>query len=301
MSVKNVVLAQRNGNGVDVVLPRTSADLTGYENADAPGVDNVAGALDELYARNPGDTSSLTGRVEALETGQAEQDEDIAALESGVADWTASKPGIVKRVETLEKLVPVPEATSDADRLLHYLSVDGWHKLSTAMFSPDLSGSDSQELGLAGIATESFDANTIITGYYHSNNWTNAPGGSGLLISVPVRNNTAPNYSIIQLFFTYVGQSSYRTLRQEVPVGTTPATDNWAEWQSINSPRPQAAEGVRHYTLPIKGVWAYYLSGLVSGQGVITEQFIGARAGGTVIRARQPQTTAISGLVWRIA
>lgn len=106
MSVKNVVLAQRNGNGVDVVLPRTSADLTGYENADAPGVDNVAGALDELYARNPGDTSSLTGRVEALETGQAEQDEDIAALESGVADWTASKPGIVQRVEVLEKKKP---------------------------------------------------------------------------------------------------------------------------------------------------------------------------------------------------
>ena len=106
MSVKNVVLAQRNGNGVDVVLPRTSADLTGYENADAPGVDNVAGALDELYARNPGDTSSLTGRVEALETGQAEQDEDIAALESGVADWTASKPGIVQRVEALEKKKP---------------------------------------------------------------------------------------------------------------------------------------------------------------------------------------------------
>ena len=111
MSVKNVVLAQRNGNGVDVVLPRTSADLTGYENADAPGVDNVAGALDELYARNPGDTSSLTGRVEALETGQAEQDEDIAALESGVADWTASKPGIVQRVEALEaKPDPTPES-----------------------------------------------------------------------------------------------------------------------------------------------------------------------------------------------
>ena len=111
MSVKNVVLAQRNGNGVDVVLPRTSADLTGYENADAPGVDNVAGALDELYARNPGDTSSLTGRVEALETGQVEQNEDIAALESGVADWTASKPGIVRRVEVLEaKPDPTPES-----------------------------------------------------------------------------------------------------------------------------------------------------------------------------------------------
>lgn len=113
MSVKNVVLAQRNGNGVDVVLPRTSADLTGYENADAPGVDNVAGALDELYARNPGDTSSLTGRVEALETGQAEQDEDIAALESGVADWTASKPGIVQRVEAIVQRVEALEAEPD--------------------------------------------------------------------------------------------------------------------------------------------------------------------------------------------
>ena len=61
MSAKNVVLAQRNGNGVDVVLPRTSADLTGYENADAPGVETVAEALDDIYARSPGNIAALAG------------------------------------------------------------------------------------------------------------------------------------------------------------------------------------------------------------------------------------------------
>ena len=119
MSVKNVVLAQRNGNGVDVVLPRTSADLTGYENADAPGVETVAEALDDIYARSPGNIAALAGRVDVLETGQVEQNEDIAALESGVADWTASKPGIVQRGEVLEaKPDPTPES-------IGALAVDG--------------------------------------------------------------------------------------------------------------------------------------------------------------------------------
>lgn len=210
-------------------------------------------------------------------------------------------------------LVPGPEATPDVDRLLNYLSVEGWRKLSTSMFSPDLSGSDSQELGLAGVATDSFDANTIITGYYHSNNWTNAPGGSGLLISVPVRDNTAANYAIVQIFFSYIGPSSYRTLRQGIPVGTTPAIDNWAEWQSINSPRPQAATGVGQWvgigqngssvTLPAGGSWAYHVYAYNNSQGMVLVNDANVAAGGTVLEygIAQPSTTLVCGFAWRIA
>lgn len=111
MEIKAVVLARKNGDSAEVALPRTSADLTGYENADAPGVETVAEALDDIYARSPGNIAALAGRVDVLETGQVEQNEDIAALESGVADWTASKPGIVQRVEVLEaKPDPTPES-----------------------------------------------------------------------------------------------------------------------------------------------------------------------------------------------
>ena len=163
MSAKNVVLAQRNGNGVDVVLPRTSADLTGYENVDAPGVETVAEALDDIYARSPGNIAALAGRVDVLETGQVEQNEDIAALESGVADWTASKPGIVQRVEALEaKPDPTPEsigaakakhaaqhATGGSDAVAPD-SIGAAQKIHTHTFA-DISGTLSPSQGGTGV------------------------------------------------------------------------------------------------------------------------------------------------------
>ncbi len=163
MSAKNVVLAQRNGNGVDVVLPRTSADLTGYENADAPGVETVAEALDDIYARSPGNIAALAGRVDVLETGQVEQNEDIAALESGVADWTASKPGIVQRVEALEaEPDPTPEsigaakakhaaqhATGGSDAVTPD-SIGAAQKIHTHTFA-DISGTLSPSQGGTGV------------------------------------------------------------------------------------------------------------------------------------------------------
>ena len=223
---------------------------------------------------------------------------------------TASAPGKAG-------IVPGPKATPNVNRLLHYLSVEGWRKLSTSMFSPDLSGSDSQELGLAGVATDSFDANTIITGYYHSNNWTNAPGSSGLLISVPVRGNKVANYSIVQIFFSYVGPSSYRTLKVGgIPRGTVPAPDDWEVWQSINAPRPHAAAGIGQWVqlwtgtsggntiiLPPGGVWAYSLTGLDAGQ-TVRSHGDGVLGGGTAITLRNGNGVVITDVVgfgWRVA
>ena len=288
MTTKAVTLARKNGTGADLLLPRTSADLVGYEKKNSTAT-TVKEALDEMNDNFQGEKPGIVKRVETLE----EKVQPFTAP-------TASAPGTAG-------LVPGPEATPDVDRLLHYLSVEGWRKLSTSMFSPDLSGSDSQELGLAGVATDSFDANTIITGYYHSNNWTNAPGGSGLLISVPVRDNTAANYAIVQIFFSYLGPSSYRTLRQGIPVGTTPAIDNWAEWQSINSPRPQAAEGVGQWrllgnnpgqgaslALPDGGVWAYFLIGVAVTTAVPYGAAAGAAGGGTVVTVDPGTASGVS-------
>lgn len=100
---KAITLAVEGENGPEVALPNTSADLTGYANADAPGVENVADALDDMYARSPGNITALTARVDGLENGQTAQDADISAANAAAADWTASKPGIVRRVEALEK------------------------------------------------------------------------------------------------------------------------------------------------------------------------------------------------------
>lgn len=136
MATKSVILGQKTGDGADVLLPHTSADLVGYENADVAGVTDVAAALDNLFEGAVGDVSSLAGRVDALETEQDAQDANISALAANVtaaqsaadtakttantakttadaanaaaADWTASKPGIVQRVEALEtKVVPI--------------------------------------------------------------------------------------------------------------------------------------------------------------------------------------------------
>lgn len=113
MTTKAVTLTQKNGDSADLLLPHTSADLTGYASENAPGVENVAEALDDMYARSPGNITALTGRVDALETGQAEQAAGISALESVGADWTASKPGIVQRVDAVETAAAAAQATAD--------------------------------------------------------------------------------------------------------------------------------------------------------------------------------------------
>lgn len=62
MATKAVLLAQRNKDGADLLLPNTSADLVGYKHEETRA-DNVKGALDELMAAKPG----IVQRVEALE------------------------------------------------------------------------------------------------------------------------------------------------------------------------------------------------------------------------------------------
>lgn len=62
MATKAVLLAQRNKDGADLLLPNTSADLVGYKHEETKA-DNVKGALDELMAAKP----DIVQRVEALE------------------------------------------------------------------------------------------------------------------------------------------------------------------------------------------------------------------------------------------
>ena len=47
MTTKAVILAQKSGEGTDMILPHTSADLVGYEKENSTAT-NVREALDEI-------------------------------------------------------------------------------------------------------------------------------------------------------------------------------------------------------------------------------------------------------------
>ena len=62
MAIKAVVLAQKNGDGADVALPRTSADLVGYEKENSTAT-NVREALDEMNDNFQGEAPGIVRRV----------------------------------------------------------------------------------------------------------------------------------------------------------------------------------------------------------------------------------------------
>ena len=203
MTTKAVTLAIKGENGADVALPHTSADLTGYVNENAPGVENVAGALDDLFAKSPGNISALTGRVDALESGQTEQDADISAAAAAAADWTASKPGIVQRVETLEEkvqpftaptastpgkagLVPTPGATDPSQQALRVLTMNGFGTLTAGSLDVSWERADSTNIVLgaelvpAGSSVNAF----TVAGDYYADTWTDAPLNEQGILSI---------------------------------------------------------------------------------------------------------------------
>lgn len=66
MEIKAVVLARKNGDSAEVALPRTSADLVGYEKENSTAT-NVKEALDEINDNFQGEAPGIVQRVEALE------------------------------------------------------------------------------------------------------------------------------------------------------------------------------------------------------------------------------------------
>ena len=67
MEIKAVVLARKNGDSAEVALPRTSADLVGYEKENSTAT-NVKEALDEINDNFQGEAPGIVQRVEVLET-----------------------------------------------------------------------------------------------------------------------------------------------------------------------------------------------------------------------------------------
>lgn len=82
MTTKAVTLAQKNGNGTDVLLPNTSADLVGYEKENSTAR-NVKEALDEMNDNFQGEKPGIVKRVETLET-------EMDAVEAAASEANAN-------------------------------------------------------------------------------------------------------------------------------------------------------------------------------------------------------------------
>lgn len=220
---------------------------------------------------------------------------------------TASEPGKAGRV-------PGPEATPDNELLNRFLSAKGgWSGIDLCALHPTAQSAELNKvlLDMGGVSGEGVNIDTLLrSGFFAANAFAGTlPDGiaGGVLINIMAIGGDGLYYGQ-QILISYI---NYRLYFRGNITGIQPGgIINWYPWACL-TPIPQTATGVGQwqgisvvatsYTLPIGGVWAYYLNGLVSGQGVITEQFIGVKAGGALISAGQPQTTAISGLVWRIA
>lgn len=121
MATKAVILSQKKGDAADILLPHTSADLTGYTHASVQDGESVKDALDYLLKTQTGEGSELEGRVSALEkeidtveeAAQAAQTAASAA-QTAAEQWSADKPGIVQRVENLEAQ-KAPKAHASAE------------------------------------------------------------------------------------------------------------------------------------------------------------------------------------------
>ena len=142
-------------------------------------------------------------------------------------------------------LVPQPQATDPAAQLANILTMQGWGSLSSAFVAKDPTSADSKKLCPALTFGEELNANALASGFFHSAKWTNAPAAtSGTLLSIQMP--LPQGYSVIQIFFSYTGHSSYRTTIGTVAYGQTPENATWEDWVTPDFEAPlafDAAEG----------------------------------------------------------
>ena len=192
-----------------------------------------------------------------------------------------------------------------------------WLVPTLALAGNDLVNFD-HELVLSGLSTETHNADDCLKGgIYHSNNWINAPGKTGIIISFQEREKRdAERYAIIQMFVSYEGTASYRTtIYGGMDVGRIPRKEEWEIWLPISTPRPNFTSGLGQFidlqrsagyitnTLPSGGVWLFWVvwEGVPPYYAVVGNN-VGLVAGGTVLS--DPATVSIAtrmrGWAWRV-
>ena len=167
MTTKAVTLARKNGTGADLLLPRTSADLVGYEKENSTAT-NVREALDEMNDNFQGEKPGIVKRVETLE----EKVQPFTAPTAG----TPGKAG----------LVPAPGATDPSQQALRVLTMNGFGTLTAGSLDVSWERADSTNIVLgaelvpAGSSVNAF----TVAGDYYADTWTDAPLNEQGILSI---------------------------------------------------------------------------------------------------------------------
>ncbi len=326
ITVSNAVDSTDESTAASSLAVKTVNDAVTSARGVADAAQTTANEAKSAAASAQGAAEAAQSRAEAAYT-KAEQ------AMSGGADWTASKPGIVSRVETLEEktkpftpptesapgqagLVPGPGATGEIPPLLRYLAADAdWGEFSRHNFAADPTVANGRELVLAGTShPEGLDANTLAYGTYISVALRHTPTESGTLIAIPTF-RSKDSYGVTQLWFSYGYPVAYRTTLSSlsVPLGSLPKAEHWGPWGSLGAAIPTSVTGLGQWvalnnnlggntiTLPGGGVWAYHAAGYNGNASYMhSGDHAGTVAGGTTIKIGN-SSTEVRGFAWRIA
>ena len=303
----------------------------------AAGPQGPAGKDGSDATVKPGTGLSKSGETLSVKygttAGTAAQGND-ARLDGG-ADWTASKPGIVKQVETLEEkvqpftaptvgtpgtagLVPAPEATPENELLNRFLSAKGFMKIDPSALFPSAESAEMNKttLALGGELVNGLDIDQLRrSGWFAGSFAGTLPEGvtDGVLLNLLVYNNSDQLYYRTQLLIAYNDSKLYRRGSYGFAPGGTITSD--AQWWELGAfaPKPQAAAGVGQwhliavanssFTLLDGAVWLYFALGYASG-GYVISTATGISAGGTTIQMLTDSplpVVSISGFAWRLA
>ena len=288
MTTKAVTLARKNGTGADLLLPRTSADLVGYEKDNSTAT-NVREALDEMNDNFQGEKPGIVKRVETLE----EKVQPFTAPTAG----TPGKAG----------LVPAPGATDPSQQALRVLTMNGFGTLTAGSLDVSWERADSTNIVLgaelvpAGSSVNAF----TVAGDYYADTWTDAPlNEQGILSIREMRTHgNATDDTRIQ-YATFLALTSnklfWRGGGSKRPAGQ-PWT--WAiDWREVlgggtdKAPMPHAPDGMAgswqlviaratdpYLRIPAGGSWAVYSGAIWVDGAMDTDGYASVFAGGTVI------------------
>ncbi len=298
----------------------------------AAGPQGPAGKDGSDATVKPGTGLSKSGETLSVKygttAGTAAQGND-ARLDGG-ADWTASKPGIVKQVETLEEkvqpftaptvgtpgtagLVPAPEATPENELLNRFLSAKGFMKIDPSALFPSAESAEKNKttLALGGELVKGLEIDQLRRSGWFAGSFTGTlPEGvtDGVLLNLLVYNNSDQLYYRTQLLIAYNDSKIYRRGSYGfVPGGTITSDKQWWELGAF-TPLPRNGEGMGQFMqlsginiqLPDRGTWIYYHQGFTAA-GIPLGNGAGVVPGGTVVASNyDPLTVMGSGWAWRI-
>nr|DAP98662.1 MAG TPA: hypothetical protein [Bacteriophage sp.] len=280
MTTKAVTLARKNGTGADLLLPRTSADLVGYEKENSTAT-NVREALDEMNDNFQGEKPGIVKRVETLE----EKVQPFTAP-------TASAAGT-------EGLVPAPQAVDPSQQALRVLGLNAaFNTLTAGSFDLSWERTDSTNLVL-GASNCAYGTNLedlVVAGDYYASQWTNAPAdGEGVYSLREMRTYGDANSTMrVAHAFFYAISAGKLFWRGGVAARPAGQRQEWRDWFEILggnfAPMPTLSAGVGQVyflpygsgTLPEGGTWVVFTMGIDigGGQTLGSVQFL---AGGTLV------------------